>query len=218
MEPSSQRKLADAEVPVRPMMKIDDELILQLLRRGDFRAIDLLAKNYGGRILGFVDNILQDTAASEDICHDVFVKLFERHIDCRDVGAFSTWIFRIARNMALDRLRRNEIHRRVLRNIEKSQLANGGLRPSRELTPNPLEQMEQAEMRAKFEDALLALPEHFRTIFVLREKEEMSYTQIAEVCDITEKTVSTRLFRARRELRDLLQPYLDGKKAGGPRL
>jgi RNA polymerase sigma-70 factor (ECF subfamily) len=216
VEPSSQRKLAPGEAPVRPMLKIDDELILRLLRRGDFRAIDLLAKNYGGRILGFVGNILQDSAAAEDICHDVFVKLFERHVDCRDVGAFSTWIFRIARNMALDRLRRNEIHKRVLRNIERSQLANDGVHSFRERTPGPLEEMERAEMQEKFEDALLALPEHFRTIFVLREKEEMSYTQIAEVCDITEKTVSTRLFRARRELRDLLRPYLDGKKAGGP--
>ncbi len=215
MDPSSQRKLAPKAGPVRPGVKIDDELILGLLRRGDFRAIDLLATNYGGRILGFVENILQDGAAAEDLCHDVFVKLFEKHVDCRDAGAFSTWIFRIARNLALDRLRRNEIHKRVLRKIEESERLGHGARSKPSFTPTPLEQMERDEMAAKFDDALLSLPEQFRTIFVLREREEMSYSQIASVCNITQKTVSTRLFRARRELRELLRPFLDGKKSGG---
>ncbi len=215
MDPQAGQKIVGGKAQDRPMMKIDDDVILGLLRRGDFRAIDLLAKNYGGRILGFVEQILQDSAASEDICHDVFVKLFERHVDCRDVRAFSTWIFRIARNLALDRLRRNEIHRRVLKNLETDQIQGGGRRPHREAAPGPLEVMERAELQSKFDDALLCLPEHFRTIFILREREEMSYSQIASVCNITEKTVSTRLFRARNELRELLRPYLEGKTKGG---
>ena len=213
MEPSRSESAPSVQPP-RSVMKIDDELILQLLRRGDFRAIDLLARNYGSRILHFVTQIVQNRATAEDLCHDVFVKLFERHVDCRDVGAFSTWIFRIARNLALDRLRRNEIHRRVLRRVEEAHRLNSPLAHS-DPRPGPLEEMEREELELKFEEALIALPEHFRSIFLLREKEGMSYSQIAAICNITEKTVSTRLFRARRELRERLQPYLEGHRPGG---
>ena len=64
MDSSSHPQLNHGEDQPRPVLKVDDELILRLLRRGDFRAIDLLAKNYGGRILGFVEQILQDRSAS----------------------------------------------------------------------------------------------------------------------------------------------------------
>ena len=196
-------------------IEVNDALILRLLDRGDFRALDLLVQCYGARLVNFLEHITHDRAAAEDVCHDVFVKLFEGHADCREPGAFATWLFRVARNHALDQLRRKEVHKRVVNAIGQRETQKHHLdRPRREVVPDPLEEIERAELKKTFDDAIASLPERYRSVFVLREIEDMSYREIALVCSVPEKTVSTRLFRARRELRDQLEPYLRAQQKG----
>lgn len=118
---------------------------------------------------------------------------------------FAVWIFRVARNLALDHLRRGKVQERALDGVAS---AWEGPTSPRHLSRTPERQLESVEFGRELERALRSLPEDMRSVFLLREREGLSYGQIAEVIGVPSKTVSTRLHRARAKLRGELAPYL----------
>ncbi|MEZ6196619.1 MAG: RNA polymerase sigma factor [Planctomycetota bacterium] len=184
-------------------MPREEARLIELLRSGDLAALDHLVARYAEGLGAYLGRIVPDPNRVEDIVHDTFIKVFENPQGLAEVGSLTAWVFRVARNQALDRVRRTARRERLRR------LWGGNRAP----TPEPHEGLLRREAEAAFDRALAELPEVFRTAFLLREVEDLSYEQIAAILGCNEKTVSSRLNRARRRLRERLAPFLDEEDA-----
>ncbi len=179
----------------------DDDLV-DRVARGQHHAFDLLVARYGGRIEGFLRHVLKDASSAEDLTQEVFLKILLRARD-RDPGTrFEVWLFCVARREALDHLRRRRIHERVFATLRDR--VSGFMR-----NVPPMRSLEHDEFQRDLERAIDLLPDDQRDVFVLREREELSYEEIAIVVGIPAKTVSTRLFRARAQLREALRHHIE---------
>lgn len=182
----------------------DEAGLVEWIESGDLAALDLLVERYAAPLTVYLERIVGDHAAAEDLVHDTFVRVYERPEGLRELGSLTAWLYRIARNLALDRVRKRT-RRDRLRRLWGARCA---------APPSPSRRLEEAEAAAALEDALAALPETFRSVYLLREVDELSYEQIARVLGCGEKTVSSRLNRARARLRDALADFLDDPELG----
>ncbi|MFK7742177.1 MAG: RNA polymerase sigma factor, partial [Planctomycetota bacterium] len=193
--------------PVSGDGEYDVDVILDQVADGRHHAFDIVVARYGGRVRRYLRQTVGDDAALEDLSQEVFVRIFRGANSRRRRGAFPLWLFRVARSIAVDHVRRTQTDRRT----------RAGWQPQfearQQAMQTPLEQAETSELERQFRSVIEAVPEEFRTPFLLREQESMSYEQIAEVLDCSIKTVSTRIFRARQRLRGLLASFV---AADGP--
>lgn len=166
----------------------------------DGRAFEELLARYADRIHGFLTHSLRDAVLADDVAQETFVRMYERASSYDPAHAFAVWLFRIARNLAIDQLRR--------RGAQERGMAAAGRAAAGSAVASPHASLEGKELAEQFAAALGSIPEAFRTAFVLREVEGMSYEEIAAVTETHPKTVSTRLCRAREQLRELLAAYL----------
>jgi len=184
----------------------DDE-ILDLVAGGRHHAFDLLVTRYGARVRRYLRQVAGVEAPVDDLTQEVFVRVF-REAGRRRGGTFAAWLYRVARHLAVDHLRHEAARKRAMGQVEDS----AARAPE---APLPSASLEAREFREHLDAALGRLPEEFRTAFLLREQEGMSYEEIGEVLEISPKTVSTRIHRARTRLRGLLQPWLRRGGDGG---
>lgn len=202
--------------PSRPSHGPDsDELLLAAAAAGQAHAFDLLVARWGRRVHSFLAQMLGQDGWSEDLTQDVFVRVHRELARRRSDASFAVWLFRIAHNAALDHLRRRRLQRRT---VELFQRGLGPLaRTARRQPPStPLAELEHEELENALRVAIAALPADRRAVFLLREREELSYEEIGAVLGCAPKTVSSRLARARAELREALRPYVHGEaEAGG---
>ncbi|MEO6597781.1 MAG: RNA polymerase sigma factor [Planctomycetota bacterium] len=151
-------------------------------------------KSYSTRLLG-------DSIAAEDVAQDSFLALY-RHLNQVPASAFRPWLFRVARNLCLDQLRRRKFKLSLFRDLQKDD--------DRPFTPidtdsvRPDQLAEAREANQAIESAISELPTKFREAFLLCEVEGMSYEDAAAVMGCPVKTVSTRLFRARQRFKSLV--------------
>lgn len=173
----------------------DDRDVISACVRGDRRAQETLYNQHGSHVYGLMFRLVgRDNA--EDLTQQVFLKLFRSIGKFNGWSSFSTWLYRLAMNEALQFLRRER----------RRTLAPMGRDPVDECR-GPSADLEDAEV---LEWALSSLDPDIRTVFVLREVQRLSYHEIALALDIAEGTVASRLNRARRSLLQLLKPVLDG--------
>ena len=151
-------------------------------------------KAYASRLLG-------DPTAAEDVAQDAFLALY-RHLNQVPAAAFRPWLFRVARNLCLDQLRRRKFKLSLFRDLQKDDEHpftppdRDGIRPD--------EVAETREAQQAIEQAISELPTKFREAFLLCEVEGLSYEDAAAVMGCPVKTVSTRLFRARQRFASLV--------------
>lgn len=176
---------------------VADAALLRRSMAGDALAFEALIERWGDRVHGFVLQLLRDRSAADDATQETFVRVFERGASFDERQSFAVWLLRIARNLVIDRLRRGALEREA---AADAALRASPFAPERE----PSELVAQSEFGDRFRAALAELAEPFRTVFVLREFEGLSYEEIGAVTDVPAKTVSTRLHRARQQLRDAL--------------
>ena len=188
-----------------------DEELVESLRRGDEEAFVELMRRYKGRVFAASYRYLGNYEDAADVVQEVFVKVY-RHIGSYSARAkLYTWIYRIAVNTAVNKLRsrkrRGEDMAESLDKLKEDGMPvpiAAGVNPG----PDPLESLERKELASLLQKKLDALPEHYRLVFVLRELQQFSYQEIAEMTDLPIGTVKSRLNKARRSLRDMLAPYL----------
>lgn len=193
---------------------LSDAELMQLLVHGDDRALLPLIDRYGSRVRTYLGHVTRDGSWADDLTQEVFVRVFESATTFDPRFAFQVWVFRIARNLAVDLLRRQSTQRKLRDTLEERAAESERQAIRRRAASSPLQGLVEVEFAEHFERALKRLPEIFRTVFVLREVEGLAYEEIAEVVDASPKTVSTRLHRARLQLRRLLSPYLDPFREG----
>ena len=199
-----------APVP-KPASAVDDAELVGRIAGHDQAAFEVLMRRHNGRLFRVARAILKDDAEAEDALQDAYLDAY-RHIDDFHGGArLSTWLTRIVINQALMRLRKHKRDRIVVAFGDGS-----GTEPDQaeadvadERSESPPGATLRAEIRRALERRIDELPTAFRTVFVMREVEDMTVDETAECLSIPAATVRTRLFRARALLREALARDMD---------
>jgi len=193
---------------IEPM---SDHGLLLSARDGDEAAFSELVRRYRGQITNYVYRIVGDYDTAVDLAQETFLRVFRAADRYQSSYAFSTYIYKIATNLAISELRKRKRHRLVsLTNFFQSR--DGG-EDEGELDPADTSPLADAtlvddERRAAVARAIASLPEKYRVPLVLRDVEERSYDEIARILEMSEGTVKSRISRARSFLRDKLVQYL----------
>jgi RNA polymerase sigma-70 factor, ECF subfamily len=166
----------------------DTELIARILS-GDMRALEALMRLHNRTLYRTARAILRDDAEAEDAVQDAYLQAYRKLGTFRGESKLSTWLVRIAANEALMRRRRSP---RTAEAAEHDNISDG---------PGPQDDAERAEMRRLLEARIDALPDGYRSVFVLRAVEELSVEETAAALGIPNATVRSRYFRARGLLR-----------------
>ena len=187
---------------INPNTLADGELVLTAVS-GRETAFEELVRRYQRPIASYVYRMVGDYDSALDLTQEVFIKVYNSLSRYRSEFKFSTWIYKIAHNTAIDHLRRHTVRDQVMTasgDGPRSEIAI----ESRRLTPE--QESEREERRSEIESVVQSLPAAYRELIVLRHSHDLSYDEIAEVTGLPLGTVKNRLFRAREAMRDLLVP------------
>jgi RNA polymerase sigma-70 factor (ECF subfamily) len=186
-----------------PINASDDTELLRLARDGNATTFEVLIRRHDRFLYRIARSVLRDDYEAEDVVQDTFVKAFKGLVDFRADARLSTWLTRIALNEALGRKRRR---RNTVQLGELKQLTNGQVGPSPMIAPeqDPEIMTTQHQIGKLLERTIDELPDSLRTVFVMRDVEELSTAEVARLLGLGVPTVKTRLHRARRVLRELL--------------
>ena len=159
-----------------------------------------LVRRYQRPITGYVFRMLNNYDASLDVTQEVFIKVYNSLNRYSAEYKFSTWLYRIAHNAAIDYMRRNSVSQQSI----EAENADGTYQLQIESPqPNPEQMRERSEWRTEIEAVVKCLPTVYRELILLRHTQDLSYDEIAEVMNLPLGTVKNRLFRAREMMREL---------------
>lgn len=193
----------------KPIEQLSDAEVIQRFKAGNKEVFRVLVDRHSRRAYQIAYGVLGNKMDAEEVAQDVFVRIYKALKKFRGDAQFSTWMYRIAMNLARNKYRWNKT-RGGRRNIsleatqEKEENAFGIQLPANEASPD--EQAQLTEFQRNVMREIDNLPPLYREALVLRNVEEMSYEQIAEVLDCKLGTIKSRIARARDELKKRLQP------------
>ncbi len=186
---------------MQPAANEDSSLVQETLE-GNQLSFQLLIERYQERIFGLVRHYTRSSVEIEDIVQDTFIKAFHKLSTFQHQSSFSTWLYRIAVNTALDVLTRSG--RSPVQAVEDPEaLSQEGVASPVRIQP-PDSRLEREEITKITHEVMEELPEIFRTVLVLREFEDRTYQEMADLLGISIGTVESRLFRARARFKDAL--------------
>src|SRR5215831_9309399 len=183
------------------LANLADIELVQTAVKGREASFEELVRRYQRPIAAYVYRMVGDYDAALDLTQEVFIKVYNSLSRYRSEFKFSTWIYKIAHNAAIDHLRRHAVREQVLAGGVEGEPREVTIE-SRRLTPE--QESEQKELRSEIESVVQLLPPAYRELIVLRHSQDLSYDEIAEVTGLPLGTVKNRLFRAREAMRDLL--------------
>jgi len=181
---------------------LDDSALIQEIKTGSGDAFQALVERYEDRVFALVHQYVKDRSECEDVAQEAFVQGFRKIGSFRGQSSFYTWLYRIAVNTATDHLKRKRRDPSV--SLEALPPVFEETAPS----TAPDKALIDREFRARLSEAVEALPEPFKTVLILREFEDCTYEQMAEILECSIGTIESRLFRARQRLREKLTSYL----------
>jgi RNA polymerase sigma-70 factor, ECF subfamily len=191
------------------MARTDVQLMLDV-KAGDEASFELLLRKYRTPLVNFLYRMVRDSAAAEDLAQEVFLRVYRARQDYAPSAKFTTWMFRIATNLALNSVRDNR-HRKMEISVDQTMETNEDEQPAMELpdrTPS-IEQDLVARSRAEMIlRAVHALPEKQRAAVLLHKYQELDYDEIARILECSESALKSLLFRAYETLRTELAPLV----------
>lgn len=206
--------MSDSQTPFEPN-EDPDVLLMLKIQEGDAFAFEELMSRNQSRVHSLLQNMVGNWQLAEDLTQEVFLRIYRARSTYSPDAPFSTWIYRIVHNIALNAIRSKHRHPELLFSgasrkqtnqsssfaFENTLLAKSGLLPTR--------QLDQKEIQEVVRCAINSLSERQRMALLLHRFEKMSYQQIADIMSLTPQAVKSLLCRARLNLKDLLQPYVD---------
>jgi RNA polymerase sigma-70 factor, ECF subfamily len=195
---------------------LDDDILIKAHLKGDPNAFEVLFKKYREQVARLVYSIAKDDSLVDDIVQEVFLLVYRHLAKFRQHAAFKTWVYRITVNEALRQLGRMK---------RWQPLPEGDFEPSRlpstlvvfENGDSPERVLIDGEQKRLVQHALDEIKPHHRMILVLYYLEDLSVQEIAQVLEIPEGSVKSRLFYARDSLRKVLDPILDRERTAEAR-
>lgn len=193
--------------------RTDLELI-EAAKVGDYQPFEELVRRYHDRVYRLAFGMMKSELEAEEVVQDTFLNLFRSLATFRADSAPGSWIFRIAANSALMRLRTKR--RKPLLSIDDVVASGADTRPKAvwpagEWSRQPEEKLLSRELAHQLEDAIERLPEKYRLVLLLRDVEGLNNEEVAETLGLTLPTVKARLHRSRLFVRDELDRYFGGK-------
>jgi len=193
--------------PLLDLLNLPDADVVALAQRGREDGFRELVRRYERPVFSLIFRMVRDSAAAEDLAQDTFIKVLN-HIDrYRPEFKLSSWLFKIANNVAIDHLRRRQVdtvsmsgspHAGSAAEIEASTFDVASMGES------ALEEIESKELGSAIERAIATLRPEYRSCILLRHVEGRSYEEIAATLDLPLGTVKTYIHRARHQLREAL--------------
>jgi RNA polymerase sigma-70 factor (ECF subfamily) len=199
-----------------------DVALVAAAKGGDARSFQSLVVAHQARLFSVAYGMLRDRDEAMDVVQDAFIKAYRKLPEFEGTAAFSTWLYRIAVNLCIDR-KRAEARRRktdlddaATRNLDDDPLYAEAEYAPRMSGHNPLRNTADKQLGAQIGQAMAQLSEDHRAIVLLREVEGMSYEEIALTLGVPKGTVMSRLFHARKNLQRVLRPLLGLAEGIGP--
>ena len=169
------------------------------IRGGDMEAFRCLVEAHQARVIGTISKMLGSDAEAEDLAQQVFIRVWKSAPRYRPTAKFTTWLFRITRNLVFNELRRK---RHFVDQADEMP------EPAERRDQEPDKILMEGELQSAIQNAIDRLPESQRLAIILRRYEGMAYEEIAAVMGTTVPAVKSILFRARAELRERLEKFL----------
>ncbi len=181
---------------------------------GELSAFEKLVARYQNKIIGYSARMLGDQDEAEDVAQEVFIKAYRSLDSFRGDAQFSTWIYRIATNLCIDRIRARKRRPQQAYSLDEpmDKDEDKGGREIADSSAEPTREVEREELRRRVREVMSEMPEKMRTILVMCDMQGMAYDEIAKVLDCPIGTVKSRLFHARADLGRRLRPYISGVK------
>lgn len=188
------------------MTRTDVQLMLDV-KDGDESSFALLLQKYRSPLVNFLFRMVRDTATAEDLAQEVFLRVYRARKQYSPSAKFTTWLFRIATNLALNSVRDNRHHQMdVSLDAPADEDQSPMELPAREM---PIDEHMVERDRSEFiRRTIAALPEKQRAAVLLHKYEEMDYGEIAKILDCSESALKSLLFRAYETLRVQLAPLV----------
>ena len=180
-----------------------DEQLVRKSQQDDERAFGELVSRYESKVYSLALKMVRNPEDAEDVLQDTFLRAYRGIKSFKGNSTFSTWIYRITANSALMRLRKRQLPTVSIDDADEREAPIN----IADWAPGPVEQMLNQETQAAMTEAIEALPPEFRQVFVLRDIEELSNAEVAEILDLSVAAVKSRLHRARLKVRNRLATY-----------
>ena len=192
------------------MARTDVQLMLDV-KAGDEQSFELLLRKYRTPLVNFLYRMVRDSAVAEDLAQEVFLRVYRARKEYAPSAKFTTWMFRIATNLALNSVRDNR-HRQMEISMDHTVDTGGDEKPAMELpdrTPSVEQQLVARTRSEVILRAIYALPEKQRAAVLLHKYQELDYDEIARVLECSESALKSLLFRAYETLRVELAPLVN---------
>lgn len=189
---------------VRSMELDSDAALVRRARDGEFDAFEQLFERHRTLVYRFAYQMVPRRDDAEDIVQEAFVRAYQNLDRYRDEAKFTTWLLRIVTNLCTDQARMSQ--RRTALEQQEAQGALDWMTIG--TTDDPIQNLEEDRRKVALRKALQALPNHHRSVIILRDIEEREYTEIAQILSCTVGGAKLRVLRARRALKDRIAPLL----------
>jgi RNA polymerase sigma-70 factor (ECF subfamily) len=200
-----------SNMAVSSLAGIDEFALVTQAREGDTTAFSELVRRYEGKIFRLAQHVTQNREDAEDVLQETFMKAYEHLDQFKGDSKFYTWIVRIAVNQALMKLRRRKTDKSV--SLDET-IDTGEDTVVREIAAwgeDPEQQLSREELGGILDTAIQSLEPLYRSVFVLRDIEELSTEETAEALGLSVPAVKSRLLRARLQLREKLTRFFKRK-------
>ena len=184
----------------------DDHAVVARVRAGDADAFGILVERHGDRLYQTLLHLVRgDHEMAGELVQEAFVRAFERLDRFHGDSSFGTWLYRLARNRAIDVLARKRPTALAGETLEAAADHRGGTGPS-----DPTANMVSDETSAAVRKALAEIPDASRELILMRDFQDLDYAEIAERLEVPVGTIKSRLSRARAALREAVTAHLPG--------
>jgi RNA polymerase sigma-70 factor (ECF subfamily) len=195
------------------MVRTDVQLMLDV-KAGDEQSFELLLRKYRTPLVNFLYRMVRNTAVAEDLAQEVFLRVYRARKEYAPSAKFTTWMFRIATNLALNSVRDNR-HRQMEISMDQSLESGEDEQPAIQVpdrTPNVEQVLVERTRSELILRAVHSLPEKQRAAVLLHKYQELDYDEIARILECSESALKSLLFRAYETLRTELAPLVNSQK------
>lgn len=189
-----------ADAAIGKQKDLPDEEVVRRVCAGETALYEIILRRYNQRLYRVARAILRNDAEAEDVMQDAYVRAYEHLGQFAGRAPFSTWLTRIAVHESLARLRRRE----RIQPLDEDEHEGGYSMNLAAHDPDPEQSATGAQLRELLEEAVMNLPESYRTVIMLRDIEEMSTAETAEALELSEENVKVRLHRGHGMVRSWL--------------
>jgi RNA polymerase sigma-70 factor (ECF subfamily) len=180
------------------------------ITHGDAESFETLLRRHRVPLLSYFVRMVRDQALAEDLTQEVFLRVYQARERYQPEARFTTWLYRIATNLALNAIRDRRRETLTSTVPESDETQTAALARVADSRPTAEQQMLESHRERTIREAIECLPERQRAAVILHKYQEVDYRQIAQVLKVSESAVKSLLFRAYDSLRVRLEPLMQG--------